>query len=297
MFCGVPQGSILGPLLFLLHFNDAPKQLKNCKIKMYADDTVIYFHSKDFRTIEKNLTENFILLSNWLEKNELILNVEKGKTEVMLFGTKQKLCKVEDDLNITHRFEKLNNTKSYKYLGVKLDPSLNFIDHFDFVYRKASGRVRYLKKIRHNLTNRATLQIFQSLIVPILTYCSLLNYSLQLHRKNLLKYLEFRALNLLSNRSHKVPSIENLNKRKSCIFVHKCIQGRMNNFENYFDIIQHNINTRNNSTLIRLPRVKLQSTKRAFFFQGGLEFNKLPVNIRRINDTKIFCNEVKKFLS
>ena len=71
----------------------------------------------------------------------------------------------------------------------------------------------------------------------------------------------------------------------------------MNNFENYFDIIQHNINTRNNSTLIRLPRVKLQSTKRAFFFQGGLEFNKLPVNIRRINDTKFSATKLKKFLS
>ena len=66
VYCGVPQGSILGPLLFLLHFNDAEKDLENCSIITYADDTVIYFHDKSINKIAEVLTNDFERLSTWL---------------------------------------------------------------------------------------------------------------------------------------------------------------------------------------------------------------------------------------
>ena len=89
-FCGVPQGSVLGPLLFLLAFNDIDKVLKHSKIVLYADDTVIYTTAKSQQEIENNLTEDFGRVADWLEENDLVTNMKKGKTECMLFGKKQR---------------------------------------------------------------------------------------------------------------------------------------------------------------------------------------------------------------
>ena len=86
--CGVPQGSILGPLLFLIHFNEIPELLSYCEVILYADDTVLYFHHKTLAEIERAMRVDLGILSDWLRDNELLLNLKKGKTEVMVFGTK-----------------------------------------------------------------------------------------------------------------------------------------------------------------------------------------------------------------
>ena len=101
LLCGVPQGSILGPLLFLLHFNDLGSVLSQCKIIKYADDTVIFFSHKDLKTIELVLNEEFENVSRWLESNELIINKKKGKTEIMVFGTSKRLKKTNENIEIT----------------------------------------------------------------------------------------------------------------------------------------------------------------------------------------------------
>ncbi len=91
VFTGVPQGSILGPLLFLIHFNDVHQSLSDPKIITYADDTVIFTSSKDLDAIQHNLGEDIKSLADWFRDNELIMNLKKGKTEVMLFGTAKRL--------------------------------------------------------------------------------------------------------------------------------------------------------------------------------------------------------------
>ena len=82
--CGVPQGSILGPLLFLLTFNDIESVLKHLKIFTYADDTEIYFRAQTTSIIEDRLTGDFKSLASWLESMGLVCNMKKGKTVVML---------------------------------------------------------------------------------------------------------------------------------------------------------------------------------------------------------------------
>jgi len=84
---GVPQGSILGPLLFLIHVNDLHQQIQKLDIIMYADGTVLLFSDKNEVEVEKSINHDAELLQNWLCKNELILHPNKSKTEFMLFGT------------------------------------------------------------------------------------------------------------------------------------------------------------------------------------------------------------------
>ena len=80
-----------------------PSLLKHCKMIIYADDTVLFYNHKDQQEIEKVLSEEFGTLSSWLRENELILNLKEGKTEIMMFGTKQRLNRQECQINVKYR--------------------------------------------------------------------------------------------------------------------------------------------------------------------------------------------------
>ena len=83
--CGVPQGYILGPLLFLIYVSDMPSAVK-CDLYLYADDSALMVSDKKINVIESKLEDNLLALSIWLEENKLSLHL--GKTESILFGSK-----------------------------------------------------------------------------------------------------------------------------------------------------------------------------------------------------------------
>ena len=112
LFTGVPQGSILGPLLFLVFYNDLIDLETNSRVLKYADDTVIYCSGKDVESIEANLTYDMDLIAKYLEDNELIMNLEKGKTEIMLFGTAKRLSMQSRGLDVRYKGEAVKVTMS-----------------------------------------------------------------------------------------------------------------------------------------------------------------------------------------
>ena len=100
---GVPQGSVLGPLLFLIYVNDLPSSVTICRVAMYADDTVLYFSSANLRELEYSLNIDLDLLCKYFNDNLLTLNVEKCK--FVLFGSPRKLNLFRElSLEITHKF-------------------------------------------------------------------------------------------------------------------------------------------------------------------------------------------------
>jgi len=88
--CGVPQGSILGPLLFILYINDIVQCLKLLKFILFADDTSIFFSSRSIKELQIVINEELDKLRNWFRLNKLLLNA--NKTKFILFGVKSKLC-------------------------------------------------------------------------------------------------------------------------------------------------------------------------------------------------------------
>ena len=142
----------MGLLLFTIHFNDVHTPLQSTSIITYADDTVIFTAAKDLESIQTHLSEDCHNLSSWFRDNELVLNLKKGKTECMIFGTAKRLNALNGrQLALTVNGTLINTTSSYKYLGVNLDSSLNLESHFDKMYKRATGRFNLLRRIRPSI--------------------------------------------------------------------------------------------------------------------------------------------------
>ena len=106
--CGVPQGSILGPLLFIIYLNDMPSIVRNCRIALYADDTAIYYTGNSIESVQMNLQEDIDCINFWLQANKLTLNIQK--TKVMLFTPfHYRLDKVLDIFVGDQKLEQVNH--------------------------------------------------------------------------------------------------------------------------------------------------------------------------------------------
>ena len=157
---GVPQGSTIGPLLFIIFFNDITDVLENSKIIKYADDTVLYVDDKEVNTIQAKLNKDIDAVADWLDENELIINLKKGKIESLLFGTAKILSNLNDSFTVCYRGDTISETKEYKYLGMEMNSSLNLNSHFEKNFKRASGRLRLLAKLRGCLNLKSAKAIY-----------------------------------------------------------------------------------------------------------------------------------------
>ena len=174
--CGVPQGSILGPTLFLCYINDMSESLK-CRLSLYADDSALIFSANDAAEIARFLSIELSNCSKWLVDNRLSLHV--GKTECILFGSRKRLGRA-GDFSVACDGEPVTRVTSVEYLGVTLDQFLNFDEYVNSVCDKADGKLSFLHRYSTVLDLKTRKLLCESLIFSCLTYCASLWYSLLL---------------------------------------------------------------------------------------------------------------------
>lgn len=300
---GVPQGSLLGPLFFVIYINDLPLCIKNSSISMYADDTVIYFTGGDISTIKGALQEDLNCVEQWMTENQLVLN--QSKTKGLLFGTRQKLGST-DAFVLQLQGKNIERVSKFNYLGTILDEQLIWKEHIDMVCSKVNKRLGLLSRIRSCLTLKAANCVYRSVIEPIFNYTDTAWGNLSIGCSKNLQQLQNRAariiLRLDSSRDNfdilKWTDLETNRKIHKCVLVFKCLYNLVPQYlSNYFtrNSCFHTHNTRRKSDL-HLPKQKLSLGKRTFRFSGSVLFNSLPAHIKHTTSLSSFKSLVKDHL-
>ena len=164
---GVPQGSILGPLLFVIYINDIPNISNFAKFILYADDANIIVTGNSIAEIEEQLSDLTIALSKWVNVNGLKLNLKK--TNYMIFSRR----KLGHNLNVVIEGTEIQRTSEARFLGVLVDDKLNWSHHIKTLKSKMSRYVGIMYRVKSLLPIQARLQIFHSFVQSHINFCSL----------------------------------------------------------------------------------------------------------------------------
>ena len=169
---GVPQGSCLGPLLFLIYINDLPSAVQGSTVSMYADDAGLCLKSRDISQLNEAINDDLAHLDSWLKGNQLSLNV--AKTQSVLIATKPKhrtLNNAAEKLHLKIRGSELDVVNKTKYLGVHVDNSLDWKEHIKTVSTKVSRAIGFLKHAKNILPIASLKTLYSSIVEPHFRYC------------------------------------------------------------------------------------------------------------------------------
>lgn len=163
--CGVPQGSVLGPVLFLLYVNDIVSVSNVLKCILFADDTTLFYSGENLSDVLQTIQDEFQKIMNWFNANRLSLNL--SKTNFMIFSSK----KIDIDATLSIHGSKIERTHEIMFLGVIFDEQLTWKSHIEYVKTKVSQTIGIIHKTKDSLNRRALVLLYNSLVLPYLTYC------------------------------------------------------------------------------------------------------------------------------
>lgn len=302
---GIPQGTILGPVLFSLYVNELPEVCPEVGLQMYADDTVVYVSGKSPVVIGNTLTKSLEKVSNWLNKSCLTLNLRKTKS--MCFSIQR--TRIINDLDVKMNGELIDQVEQEKYLGVILDSQLNFKSHIKNISRKMKVSINCFRMIRNSLTFECAHVFLNTMIMSHLSYCTtvwsqtsqttlkpierLYNCALKILDK---KPIRFHHCYILSK--HKILNFVNFVNFRHIKLFFKCLTGLapepLCKFVNRLDTSRSTRAATGGDC--KVPFCKTYFAQNVFSVKGANLWNCLPTNIKTLTKLSTFKKLTKDWL-
>jgi hypothetical protein len=303
---GVPQGSILGPLLFLIYINDLINVCKYSTPLLFADDTNLFFAETNINVLTANINEELQRVSTWLKVNKLSLNV--NKTQYMYFTSKRKYQ--TELINIAIDSVKINETKQSKFLGVVIDNKLTWKAHISYISNKVSRGIGILLKAKYILNSECLKNLYYAFIYPYLIYCNHIWGNTYVSNLKRLATLQKKAVRIITF-SHfyhpsaplfdtlKLFSLEKINMYVISCFMFRYHHGLLPSIFNDFFVCNryiHNYDTRLLNSL-HIPKVTSNRSKFGIRFHGVKIWNSVLASQININVEELtFKYYLKSFL-
>ena len=279
---GIPQGSVLGPVLFIMYNNDLPKVVSN-SVKLFADDTKLYARS-DSQDQTDSVQTDLNSLCQW--SRDWLLSFHPEKCSVLKLGSKKSLAQYHMSSSVSAEVHTLSETEVEKDLGVLVDNKLNFKQHVASAVSKANRVLGVIRRSFHHLDNSTFVQLYKSMVRPILEYGqSAWQPSLKGLRQDL-ENVQRRATRLLGNlkemtyeerlKTLRLPSLEHRRRRGDMIDVFKYVRGLYDTSRPHLKPAPVEQDTRGNS--LKLYKDFAGSSVRKAFFSERVvaDWNSLP---------------------
>ena len=324
--CGVPQGPILGPLLFTLYINDIVNTTSLLELILFADDTTLLFSHPDLASQNEIINNELQEICNWFQANKLSVNA--SKTNYMVLGTHhstRKFIDINQDIDILNDSEStnsrdveklelniklhgvsLNRVSSTNFLGVIIDENLTWKNHIDAISKTISRYIGMLTKLKHFVSENILYSLNCTLILPYINYGVLI-------WGNTCKIRYLNSISGLSERyqiasTEATPDLCSQNVMflmymiySSSILVYLCINITQISFHQFLQSILLNM-FKHTVTQQEMPRIIVSIKQKKMFSDCAIRncgpsfWNSLDKTIKHCKTTKHFRNQLKSVL-
>ena len=296
---GVPQGSILGPLLFLVFMNDLPTVVTSCTI-IYADDTTIYYANTDPDHV-RALNEDLQFIADWIKSNKLAMNIKKIQMMTLSRrAAKARAEKIKVQINGTT----IPKQESIKYLGVTIDNDLSWKSHVGTVRRRMLAAIASIRRVSAGLPLSTKRMLYNALVLPYADYCQVVWHPCSAYLTQSLERVQNLGMRVVLSKPPRTPSAPLRNqlgwttlhrRRHNALLcqVHWCV---LNQAPSYLSgkFIKNSCtySSTRGADKLHLPRPHTETYRQSFEFQGALQYNQLPQSIRYSSSLKSFKHAI-----